>query len=136
MIMMKRDWAAIGRVGLVTNTLVALGDYLREHGLVTGYGFEQTHEGFVCRFQNCRFAPVAREVVEQGMVCARCPVFQLMQEALKKRGQYPALREHTILSDDEVTCMFHLALESVATKGAGSIDTLEADEEYLEEKDE
>lgn len=107
---MERDLTALGRAGLVTGTLVALGDYLREHKLVTGYGFEQTREGVVCHFQNCRFADVAHEIAEQGMVCARCPVFQLMEEALQKRGDRPALREHAILTDDDVTCMFHLVL--------------------------
>ncbi|MEJ2559594.1 MAG: hypothetical protein P8186_25930 [Anaerolineae bacterium] len=109
---MERDLTAMGRAGLVTSTLVALGDYLREHKLVTGYGFEQTRDGVVCHFRNCRFAGVAHEIAEQGMVCARCPVFQLMEEALQEGGQCPALREHAIFADDDVTCMFHLALAS------------------------
>lgn len=114
---MVRDLTSMGRAGLVTSTLVALGDYLREHKLVTGYGFEKTRDGVVCHFQNCRFAGVAHEIAEQGMVCARCPVFKLMEEALQERGQCPALREHTILTDDDVTCMFHLALSSERNGG-------------------
>jgi hypothetical protein len=107
---MESDSTALGRAGLLISTLVALGDYLREHKLVTGYSFEQTGEGVVWHLRNCRFAGVAHEIAEQGMVCARCPVFQLMEEALQERGQRPALREHAILADDGVTCMFHLAL--------------------------
>ena len=108
--------AAPSRAGLVIDTLAALGDYLREHELVTGYGFEQTREGVVCRFQNCRFADTAHKVAEQGMVCAQCPVYQLMQAALQKRDPHPSLRDHTILVEDEVMCVFHLTLASVAAE--------------------
>ena len=95
---------------LVTDTLAALGDYLRERELVTGYGFEHTDKGIICRFQNCRFASTAHEVAEQGMVCAQCPVLQLTQKALEKRFHDPILREHGILVGEVVTCMFHLTL--------------------------
>ena len=101
------------RSGSVVGALVPLGDYLRDHALVTGYGFEYSGNGVVCRVQNCRFANVAHRVSEGTVPCAPCPVFQLMQEALKRREARPSLRDHKILVDDGVTCVFYLDLESV-----------------------
>jgi hypothetical protein len=102
--------ASSKRAGLVVDTLAPLGDYLREHQLVSGYGFEQTPEGVVCRFQNCRFADTAHKLTEESMPCVPCPVFQLMQAALQKRYPSPSLRDHAILDEDGVMCVFHLNL--------------------------
>jgi hypothetical protein len=108
---MNRDMVPFRRAGLVVDALASLGDYLREHELVAGYGFEKTYEGVVCSLQDCRFAEVAHELAdEDGMACAECPVFQLMQEALKKRDPDPFLRDHTVRVKDGVTCVFHLDL--------------------------
>ncbi len=104
------------RSGSVVGALVPLGDYLRDHALVTGYGFEYTGNGVVCRVQDCRFANVAHRLSEDDMACAPCPVFQLMQEALKKREAQPSLRDHKVLVEDGVICVFYLDLESVAVK--------------------
>lgn len=102
--------AKMKRTGLVIETLAPLGDYLREHRLVTGYSFEQTTEGVVCHLQNCRFAETAHKIADGDMACVPCPVFQLMQAALQKRNPSPALRDYTILADDGVTCVFHLKM--------------------------
>lgn len=108
---MKQDIAPFGWAGLVVDALASLGDYLREHELVIGYGFEKTYEGVVCSLQGCRFAEVAHEIAEkEDMACAQCPVFQLMEKALKKRDPNPSLRDHTVLVQDGVTCVFHLDL--------------------------
>jgi hypothetical protein len=95
-------------MGLVVEALMPLGDYLREHRLVTGYGFERTGDGIVCRLQGCRFANLAHQLHEDGVACAHCPVFQLMQEALQTRNTYPLLRDHKVFVEDGVTCVFHL----------------------------
>jgi len=95
---------------LVIDTLAPLGDYLREHQLVSGYGFEQTPEGVVCHLQNCRFADSAHKVAAGNVPCVPCPVFQLMQAALQKRYPSPSLHDHAILAEDGVTCVFHLKL--------------------------
>jgi hypothetical protein len=39
-----------------------------------------------------------------------------MQEALKKREAQPSLRDHKVLVDDGVICVFYLDLESVAVE--------------------
>jgi hypothetical protein len=112
---MNRDTVPFGRAGLVVDALASLGDYLRERELVAGYGFEKTYEGVVCSFQDCRFAEVAHEIAEnEGVACAECPVFQLMEEALKKRDPNPFLRDHAVLVKDGVTCVFHLDLTFAA----------------------
>ena len=108
---MKRDIASFGRASLVVDALASLGDYLRERELVTGYGFEKTYEGVVCSFQDCRFAEVTHEIAEkEDSACAQCPVFQLMEKALKTRDPNPSLRDHAVLVKGGVTCMFHLDL--------------------------
>jgi hypothetical protein len=93
-------------------TLLPLGDYLREHKMVTGCGFERTGEGIVCRFQNCRFANVAHKIAEGGVGCAQCPVFQLIEEVLAQRASQPSLLDHAVLLEEDVTCVFHIDLLS------------------------
>ncbi len=104
----KTDLTAARRMGLVVGTLAPLGDYLREHKLVTGYGFERTHEGFVCRLQECRFARASQTLDEDGVACAHCPIYQLMQQAFQTRNMHPLLRGHEVFIDNGVTCVFHL----------------------------
>jgi len=103
---------ASDRAGLVVDTLAPLGDYLRERKLVTGFGFEQTSEGVVCRLLDCRFAGTAHLVTRGDNSCGQCPVFELMQAALQKCDAHSSLCEHAVLVQDGVTCVFHLRLAS------------------------
>lgn len=113
---MKTKSMPPSRADLMVDALVSLGDYLREHRLVTGYGFERTPDGVVCRFQDCRFADTAHKISEGVTACAQCPVFQLMQEALKNGTSLPSLRDHAVLVEDRVTCVFYLELSTEGRK--------------------
>lgn len=111
---MTKDTFGPDRVGLIVDTLAPLGDYLREHNLVTGYGFEQTPEGFVYRFQDCRFADTLHRAAEEGVACNKCPVFRLMEAALQKRDSHSSLRDNIVFSEDALTCVFRLDIVPVA----------------------
>ena len=98
------------RSSAIVGALVPLGDYLREHQLVTGYGFNCTPNGVVCQLQGCRFADVAHKIADGTAACAACPIFQLVQEALERGETQPSLRDHKILIEDSVTCVFDIVL--------------------------
>lgn len=108
---METDLHHASRASLLVDTLAALGDYLRGHQLAAGCGFERKGEGVVCHLRNCRFAQVARDLARQGAVCARCPVLQLAQEALRERCYDTTVSEHKIVASDEVVCAFQLYFE-------------------------
>jgi hypothetical protein len=105
------------RSNAIVGALVPLGDYLREHNLVTGYGFNCTPHGVVCQLQGCRFADIAHKIAEGTTACAACPIFQLVQQALERGETQPALRDHKILVEDGVTCVFDIVLASAMPDG-------------------
>jgi hypothetical protein len=108
---MQTDLDHVSSASLLIDTLAALGDYLRGHRLASGCGFERKDGGVVCHLRNCRFAHVARDLARQGAVCARCPVLQLAQEALRERCYEATVSEHKIVASEEVVCAFQLYLE-------------------------
>jgi hypothetical protein len=103
----------------VVGALVPLGDYLREHQLVTGYGFNCTPNGVVCQLQGCRFANIVHQTTDGSVACAACPIFQLVHEALEKGATNPSLRDHKILVEEGVTCVFDIALRPGMTDEDG-----------------